>query len=146
VDGPHGALCLEGRREPGIFMIAGGAGLAPMLSLLRDAAARGETRPITLLYGNRHQGQIMATAELAKLAAQLRLDIRHVLQEPPPGWAGLAGMMTPDLIEAAAAKAAGAGWVFILCGPEPLIRAAHQGLKAVGVPRHRIMEERFSAF
>ena len=146
VDGPHGALCLEGRREPGIFMVAGGAGLAPMLSLLRDAAARGETRPITLLYGNRHQGQIMATAELAKLAAQLRLDIRHVLQEPPPGWAGLAGMMTPDLIEAAAAKAAGAGWVFILCGPEPLIRSAHQGLNAVGVPRHRIMEERFSAF
>lgn len=146
VDGPHGALCLEGRQEPGIFMIAGGAGLAPMLSLLREAAARGETRPITLLYGNRHQGQIMAAAELAALAQRLQLDLHHALQEPPPGWAGLAGMMTPDLIEAAAAKAAGAGWVFILCGPEPLIRAAHQGLKAVGVPRHRIMEERFSAF
>ncbi len=146
VDGPHGALCLEGRQEPGIFMLAGGAGLAPMLSLLRDAAARGEARPITLLYGNRHEGQIMAAAELAALAGHLRLDIRHVLQEPPPGWTGFAGMMSPELIQAAAAQAAQGGWVFLLCGPGPMIRAAHQGLHALGVPRRRILEERFSVF
>lgn len=146
VDGPHGALCLEGRQEPGIFMMAGGAGLAPMLSLLRDAAARGETRPITLLYGNRHERQIMAAAELAELAEHLRLDIRHVLQEPPPGWTGFAGMMSPELIQAAAAQAAREGWVFLLCGPGPMIRAAHQGLHALGVPRRRILEERFSVF
>ncbi|MBM3587014.1 MAG: hypothetical protein FJX33_04230 [Alphaproteobacteria bacterium] len=79
VDGPNGALCLEGRQEPSIFLIAGGAGLAPMLSLLRDAAARGNTRPISLLYGNRHQGQIMAAAEWAALGTRLRLDLHHVL-------------------------------------------------------------------
>jgi predicted ferric reductase len=146
VDGPHGALCLEGRQEPGIFMMAGGAGLAPMLSLLRDAAARGETRPITLLYGNRHHGQIMAAAELATLTGRLRLDLHHVLQEPPPGWTGFAGMMTPALIQAEAAQAAGEGWVFLLCGPGPMISAAHQGLAALGVPRRHILEERFSVF
>jgi len=146
VDGPHGALCLEGRSEPGIFMIAGGAGLAPMLSLLRDAATRGETRPIKLLYGNRHHGQIMAAADLASLARRLQLDLRHVLQEPPPGWQGLSGMMTPRLIQAEAARAAEEGWVFLLCGPGPMIRAAHQGLRALGVPRRLILEERFSVF
>ena len=146
VDGPHGALCLEDQREPGIFMIAGGAGLAPMLSLLRQAAARGETRPITLLYGNRHQGQIMAAVELASLAGRLRLDLHHVLQEPPPGWTGFAGMVTPELIQAEAAQAAREGWVFLLCGPGPMIRAAHQGLAALGVPRRHILEERFSVF
>ncbi|MFN8981807.1 MAG: ferric reductase-like transmembrane domain-containing protein [Alphaproteobacteria bacterium] len=146
VDGPHGALCLEGRQEPGIFMMAGGAGLAPMLSLLRDAAARGEARPITLLYGNRHEGQIMAAAELAAVAGRLRLALRHVLQEPPPGWVGLTGMMSPALIQAEAAQAAREGWVFLLCGPGPMTRAAHQGLHALGVPRRRILEERFSVF
>ncbi|MCA3287579.1 MAG: ferric reductase-like transmembrane domain-containing protein [Roseomonas sp.] len=146
VDGPHGALCLEGRREPGIFMIAGGAGLAPMLSLLRQAAARGETRPIALLYGNRHQGQIMAAAELAALAGRLPLDLHHVLQEPPPGWTGFVGMMTPALIQAEAAQGAREGWVFLLCGPGPMIRAAHEGLAVLGVPRRRILEERFSVF
>ena len=146
VDGPHGALCLEGRQEPGIFMIAGGAGLAPMLSLLREAAARGETRPITLVYGNRHQGQIMAAAELSALTGRLRLDLHHVLQEPPPGWTDFAGMMTPALIQAEAVQAAQEGWVFLLCGPGPMIRAAHQGLAALGVPRRRILEERFSVF
>jgi predicted ferric reductase len=146
VDGPHGALCLEGRQEPGIFMIAGGAGLAPMLSLLREAATRGETRPITLLYGNRHQGQIMAAAELAALAMRQRLDLHHVLQEPPPGWTDFAGMMTPELIQAEATQAAREGWVFLLCGPGPMIQAAREGLAALGVPRRHILEERFSVF
>ncbi|MFM7778331.1 MAG: hypothetical protein ACKPB8_06165, partial [Alphaproteobacteria bacterium] len=90
--------------------------------------------------------QIMAAAELAALAQRLRLDLRYVLQEPPPGWAGLAGMMTPELIQAAAAQGAREGWVFLLCGPGPMIRAAHQGLHALGVPRRRILGERFSVF
>ena len=83
---------------------------------------------------------------LPTLAGRLRLDLRHVLQEPPPGWAGLAGMMTPALIQAEAAQAAREGWVFLLCGPGPMIRAAHEGLAALGVPRRRILEERFSVF
>ena len=88
----------------------------------------------------------MAAAALAALARRLRLDLRHVLQEPPPGWAGLTGMMTPELIQAEAAQAAREGWVFMLCGPGPMIRAAHQGLRALGVPRRSILDERFSVF
>jgi ferredoxin-NADP reductase len=55
-------------------------------------------------------------------------------------------MMSPELIQAEAAQAAREGWVFLLCGPGPMIRAAHQGLHALGVPRRRILEERFSVF
>jgi len=50
-------------------------------------------------------------------------------------------MMTPALIQTEAAQAARAGWVFLLCGPGPMIRAAHEGLAALGVPRRRILEE-----
>jgi ferredoxin-NADP reductase len=55
-------------------------------------------------------------------------------------------MMTPALIQAEATEAAGEGWVFLLCGPGPMISAAHQGLSALGVPRRHILEERFSVF
>ena len=88
----------------------------------------------------------MAAAELAALAGRLRLDLHHVLQEPPPGWTDFAGMMTSELIQAEAAQAAREGWVFLLCGPGPMIQAAREGLAALGVPQRRILEERFSVF
>jgi hypothetical protein len=41
VDGPHGHLSLDGRSEPGIVFLCGGVGVAPALSMIREAAARG---------------------------------------------------------------------------------------------------------
>jgi ferredoxin-NADP reductase len=54
-------------------------------------------------------------------------------------------MMTPELIKEEVGRAAREGWLFF-CGPGPMIHAAHRGLRALGVPRHRMLEERFSLF
>ncbi|WP_198368580.1 ferredoxin reductase family protein [Roseomonas rosulenta] len=143
VDGPHGVLVTEGRAAPGIAMLAGGIGLAPMLSMLRAARTARDSRPMLLLYGNRHAGQILAREELAELARALPLEVVHVLSEPPPGWAGATGMLSRDLVRARCAEAARAGWIFVLCGPPAMLREARVGLAALGVPGSRILEERF---
>ena len=39
-------------------VIAGGAGIAPMMSIMRTFADRGDERPIILLYGSRDCGSI----------------------------------------------------------------------------------------
>mgnify|MGYP001291984131 CR=1 FL=1 len=143
VDGPHGVLVTEGRAAPGIAMLAGGIGLAPMISMLRAARAGRETRPMLLLYGNRHVGQILARDELEDLARDLPLEVVHVLSEPPPGWTGATGMLSRDLVRDRCAEAARAGWIFVLCGPPPMLKEARAGLAALGVPAARILEERF---
>src|SRR6056297_968361 len=45
VDGPHGHLTLESHQTaPGVALIAGGVGVAPLLGLLRELAATGDPR------------------------------------------------------------------------------------------------------
>jgi predicted ferric reductase len=139
VDGPHGNLAIEGRAEPGVCLIGGGVGVAPLLSILRARRATDDPRPAILVYGNRHQGQILAGAELPTPG----VEVVHVLQDPPPGWAGETGLLTRDVVKRRCARAAQAGWLFVLCGPPPMMREVRAGLAALGVPARRILEERF---
>jgi predicted ferric reductase len=144
VDGPHGHLSLDGRSEPGIVFLCGGVGVAPALSMIREAAARRTRRPILLLYGNRVEGQILARAELAALVADGWLQVVHVLGEPPADWRGESGQLDGPLIARHCAAAAAAGWLFVLCGPAPMLKAAQAALHGLGVPRARILAERFT--
>lgn len=139
VEGPHGTLTVDGRGEPGLCLIGGGVGVAPLLSILRGRRQAGDARPALLVYGNRHAGQIVAQDAVEALGA----EVVHVLQEPPPGWAGEAGMVSRDFVKRRCAAAAQAGWLFVLCGPPPMMREVRAGLAALGVPARRILEERF---
>ncbi len=48
--GPHGSFFLRESDSP-LLLLAGGTGLAPILSILRALDAAGSTRPIHLIYG-----------------------------------------------------------------------------------------------
>jgi predicted ferric reductase len=139
VEGPHGNLTVDGRTEPGLCLLGGGVGVAPLLSILRARRAAGDARPALLVYGNRHEGQILAGDELPGLGA----EVVHVLQDPPPGWTGETGMVSRDFVTRRCAAAAREGWLFVLCGPPPMMREVRAGLAALGVPARRILEERF---
>jgi ferredoxin-NADP reductase len=114
-----------------------------MLSMLRAAQAAGERRPMLLLYGNRHEGQIIAREELAAMAEAMPLEVVHVLNEPPAGFGGATGQLTRELVRERCAGPAREGWLFVLCGPPPMLRETRAGLRALGVPAARIREERF---
>jgi predicted ferric reductase len=144
VDGPHGALVVAGRPAPGRVLLAGGAGIAPMLSILREAALAGERTPTILLYANRHAGQIVAGAELLALRARMPLTLHHLLAEPPPGWTGSVGRIDRDSLRRLVPAEALAGWLFVLCGPNPMIRAVEPALLGLGVDPARILAEKFA--
>lgn len=144
VDGPHGHLFIDGRPEPGVVLICGGGGVAPAIGIIRQAAASGDHRPMLLLYGNRVEAQILAREELTALAAEGWLEVVHVLSNPAAGWAGAAGQLDADFIVEHGARAAAAGWLFVLCGPTPMLDAAHAALHRLRVPHSRILSERFT--
>ena len=52
LDGPYGAFSVDRYAAPGFVFIAGGAGIAPIMSMLRTLADRHETRPLWLVYAN----------------------------------------------------------------------------------------------
>jgi predicted ferric reductase len=144
IDGPHGTLLIDGRDEPGVAFLCGGVGIAPALSILRDALARGETRPMLLVYGNRRASEVVAGEELAALSRAMPLRVVHVLAEPPPAWDGESGLLDAALVGRLCREPAALGWLFVLCGPTPMLKQAVPALQALGVPDRRILAERFS--
>lgn len=130
---------LHGQR---LVFIAGGSGITPFMSMLRDVTDRGQDRHITLLYGNRMEDDIIYHAELTDMAARLsNFTYVPVIEQPGPGYAGEKGFITGDLIERAAGDQRGA--MFYLCGPAGMYDFCLAALQAHHVPPRRIRREMF---
>lgn len=152
IDGPYGGFTLSaaqsrmprGKQAAGFAFIAMGAGIAPMLSFLRQAKADGETRPLRLLYGNQSVSRIVAREELAAMEGEMDFRVRHVLSEPPYEWDGGTGALDAAAIGDWIDWSLPEDWVYCLCGPAAMIAAAEQALASRGVPRARIMSEQLN--
>ncbi|MHA1528948.1 MAG: ferredoxin reductase family protein [Alphaproteobacteria bacterium] len=145
IDGPHGNLTLAGRKDAGIVFIAGGVGLAPIMSILRQLRAEGDPRPLKLVYGNRVVEQIICRDELEEMKDSLDLEIYHVISEPPPGWSGAAGQLDASVLRSCLGFDGRAGWLYVVCGPGPMIDSVEDSLRALGAPRRQIVSEKFSS-
>jgi predicted ferric reductase len=143
LDGPRGIFTLEDRQATGIGLVAGGVGIAPILSILRELRARGDRRPIRLLYGNRHPGQIVRREEIQAISADLDFDARFVVAEPPEGWTGGTGELDRAQVAAYFDNPDRAGWVYFVCGPNAMMSSVERSLEAIGVPPRSIVTERF---
>ncbi|HEU5284302.1 MAG TPA: ferredoxin reductase family protein [Burkholderiales bacterium] len=143
VDGPHGNFGLHGRPGDAVCLVAGGIGIAPIISVLRDLHTAADPRPIALLYGARNLAQLAYAEEIRAMCGRLRLHASFFLDEPPPGWTGGVGMLDAAAFRAALAPADPARWVCLICGPTPMMLAAERHLLTAGVRPDRIVYERF---
>jgi CDP-4-dehydro-6-deoxyglucose reductase len=84
--GHHGAAA------PPMLLIAGGTGIAPILSILRHVIENGIERDMQLFWGVRTEADLYAGATLEALS-RLAPSLRYapVLSEGSPGWRGLTG-------------------------------------------------------
>ncbi|HEY0946106.1 MAG TPA: ferric reductase-like transmembrane domain-containing protein [Opitutaceae bacterium] len=143
VDGPHGVFTTDEYPQAEEFVfVAGGIGIAPILSMLRTLADRGDPRPLRLVYGNRCWENVAFREELDALPGRLRLTVVHVLQESPAGWTGLEGVLSEPVLQQAIPGFADSA-VFFLCGPKAMSDAVQHALRRRGVALRRIRCELF---
>jgi predicted ferric reductase len=146
VDGPYGSISLaDARRARAILLIAGGAGIGPMLSMVRGLAEQGDARPVRLIYGNGELHQMVLQDEIAALEAQMP-DFRQqlVCMQQCVRAGAYQGLVDQTIIERTMATEPPANWVVYLCGPEPMIAAARRCLKNLGVPCRNVHYEQLS--
>ncbi len=110
--------------------------------MLRSLDGRGEKVPVTLVYGNRISGQIVARDELEAMRESIGLRLHLVLGEPPPDWTGPAGDLTQPVLEQCLADRDAATRYYV-CGPLPMMDAVERSLRAMGVKPGEIVSERF---
>lgn len=143
VDGPHGVFTTDFHpRATGFVMVAGGVGVAPMMSMLRTLADRGDRRPVYLIYGNARLEGALFQDELEMLKGRLPLTLAHVVEQPTPEWQGEVGYVTENVLRRILPPVL-AGHVCFLCGPKVMTDSVQASLRKRGVPLRRIHFELF---
>jgi len=146
VDGPYGSMSLQDSdRAEGILLVAGGAGIGPMLSLLRGLAARNESRPVRLVYGNQSQDQMVLQDEIHALEAQMP-DFRQILvcSEPDTAPAIHSSVISQAILEQGLDRGHRENWTVYVCGPAQMVKAVSGHARALGIPRNQIHYEQLS--
>jgi ferredoxin-NADP reductase len=127
-----------------LFLIGGGSGIVPLMSMLRHRAAQGSDVPARLLFSSRTQADIIYRAELDKLAEKNDgLTVLHTLtREKPAGWTARLGRIDADMLMQSGFAPGNDPKIFI-CGPTGFVEAAANALLATGHARTAIKTERF---
>ena len=147
VSGPFGEFYLrpdENDKQGPIVCVAGGSGMAPILSLLEQAKWAGESRDVYYFFGARERRDLYATEDIEKIQQGWRGSLRfiQVLSEEPDGssWSGPRGYVTEQLeqlsIDWSNAQA-------YLCGPPAMIDAAISKFNQLGVTANNIHFDKF---
>jgi ferredoxin-NADP reductase len=140
VRGPGGRLHLP-EAEPVVFL-AGGVGITPIRSLIRDAEIRGDDLEAVLLFGNRDDRCIPYRQELDALTLS-RTHVVHVLEHPIEPWQGERGFIDPGLISRHVNEPK--RWYYMIAGPPPMVEAMGRCVAALGIDPARVTLERFGA-
>lgn len=101
VRGPFGRFCYN-LHLPGsdLVFVAGGVGITPFISMLREMRNTNDSRHVLLIYSNRSEGDIIFSEELDDLVRLpgLNLKVVHVLSRAADHWPGERGHIDKDLL------------------------------------------------
>jgi propane monooxygenase reductase subunit len=144
VTGPYGVFTLRERSDRPMVFIGGGAGMAPILALLRSMAEKGSARPVVYYYGARGPRDLFHRDELAELEQQLpNFHFVPALSDCPEeeSWSGERGLITDVVVRCEQELGEVDAY---LCGPPPMVEAAVGLLVQNGVPESRIYFDKFT--
>lgn len=133
---PLGSFGLDERANRHVF-VAGGTGLAPVLSMIRSLRGRGQRA--LLCFGCTRRQELFYKTELAALAAAMpELEVRIAVME-----GAHAGLRTGTAVSLLQQDDFDVSTACYLCGPPPMVDAARKALTKHGVAATAIRAERF---
>lgn len=141
VSGPLGSAYLRHKHDKPVLCVAGGTGLAPILSILRGAIAQGMANPVHLYFGVRSQRDVYGLDWLKEL--ELRhpaLKLHVVVTSGGDPREQRCGLVT-DAIEHDLGNLD--GWRAYLCGSPPMVEAATVLARQKGIAPAQIYGDAF---
>jgi ferredoxin-NADP reductase len=127
-----------------LMLIAGGSGVAPLMSMLRTRAPARSRSPARLLYSSRTERHILYRRELDRMqAADDGFVLTHTLtREVGDRWSGERGRIGRAMLAQRVFEPRERPDVFV-CGPTPFVDAIADHLVALGHEERRVKTERF---
>ncbi|GAM82125.1 hypothetical protein ANO11243_001040 [Dothideomycetidae sp. 11243] len=140
VKGPKGAMVYTPNMVRHFGMIAGGTGITPMLQVIRAilrGRKSGDKTQVDLIFANVNEEDILLRDDLDKLAREdSGFRVHYVLNNPPAGWTGGVGFVTPDMIKTNL-PAAASDVKILICGPPPMVSAMKKATESLGFTKAR---------
>jgi ferredoxin-NADP reductase len=135
VDGPFGSLTLHRNPARAAVFIAGGIGITPFMSIVRNAVEEGLKHPMALVYSNRRARDAAYLDELRSIG---NLRLVATLTEEGGGF-----------VDAAMIRRAAEGLpapIFYVAGPPAMVEAMKAVLEKAGVEDTDVRSEEFFGY
>jgi ferredoxin-NADP reductase len=126
-----------------LMLIAGGSGIAPLMSMLRTRAPTSSRVPARLLYSSRSEQHIIYRRELDRMEDDDGFMLTHTLtREVTDRWTGERGRIGRAMLTQRVFAPRERPDVFV-CGPTSFVDAIADQLVAIGHEESRVRTERF---
>jgi phytoene dehydrogenase-like protein/ferredoxin-NADP reductase len=141
--GPSGSFYHEPLMDTDdLVFLAGGSGITPFVSIIREVAEKGLPLRIHLLYGSRDAADIIFGEELTRLESEhANIEVDFIISEPGEDWGGLCGFIDAETISSVLGSVEGK--TFYICGPAQMYPFCEGALAALGVPGRRVRKEAY---
>jgi ferredoxin-NADP reductase len=127
-----------------VLLVAGGSGVAPLMSMIRQRFLDGSKVPMRLLYSSRAWEEVIYRDELTEFAA--RDDgfelVQTLTRRQPPGWTGFSHRIDRAMLQEVAFPVEQTPLAYV-CGPSALVESAANLLVELGYAPDRVKTERF---
>lgn len=147
IDGPFGDLTLGDTERPAAF-IAGGIGITPFMSMLRQAAEDRSPQPLFLAYSNRRPEDSAFLDELQGLERQNKyfhlMATMTDMSKSAREWSGETGFVDADMLKRFVGDLAAP--MYYVVGPPAMVEAMQRTLGGAGIAGDNIRTEEFFGY
>jgi len=146
--GPQGFFSRAAADPSPALFVATGTGVTPFRSMLLAALAAKASAPLWILFGARHEEDILYAEEMSRLTREhpnVRFEV--TLSQPRASWTGRRGYVQThvrELWSALCAVSPDAAPHMYICGLERMVKAVRElARKEIGVDRKQVHVERY---
>ncbi len=147
IDGAFGDLTLGDTGRPALF-IAGGIGITPFMSMLRQAAEDRSPQLLFLAYSNRRPEDSAFLDELQQLERQNRhfrlMATMTDMSKSARAWSGETGVVDADMLKRLVGDLAAP--IYYVVGPPAMVEAMQATLAGAGIAGDKIRTEEFFGY
>ncbi len=134
---PMGDFVLPKDKTLPLVFVAGGIGITPMRSMIKQLTDANEKRQIHVIYGSKTLDEVMFKDLIEDYGA--RLDI--VLTQQSTDWSGRTGHLSAEVIMELAGN--NSDQLIYVSGPEPMVETLEKNLLAAGVNKQKLVLDFF---